>query len=365
MAEPASAVGALLSQVRRRLWLDAVACALRHAGWASCLMLLLAAGLRLAGLRGVEIALGATVLLWPALLARSAWQRPSDAACALWADRRLDGASAYSTWLELGHGAGKQTPALHWLARWLEERVPASRQQLASLPAPRRLAPPLAAAGVCAALAGFVLTLPEGAPAPGAAAKAEVAAAGSVSPVTTAPVQETMASQLADALRDARRREPDAAGPSAAARPGAQAAEDTATAATDAGASAPVGGPPAKDARTGTAPTMAPGTGGIEGGGGIGRDAGGGRDERADPGRSAALRAAAGVPRSETLARTAALERRADRDLAADFGTDTAAAAGIVGAEAPAARPPAAGATARLTMSQTSYVQAWMKARDR
>ena len=64
----------------------------------------------------VDSVLLAVVALWTAMMARAALRRPSDSACALWADRHLGGESAFGTLLEMRDGKGApNTSALQWL----------------------------------------------------------------------------------------------------------------------------------------------------------------------------------------------------------------------------------------------------------
>ena len=144
----------LLAMVRSRLWRAQFIAAVRKAMWASAALMLLAVAVHLAARRvPVEAVLLALSGLWVALLLRAAWQRPAVSACALWADRHLGGASAFTTLLEQKGGTPghASAPVLRWLEDWATARVPDS------LRTPGRTAgvhAPVAAAAVDAGVHG-------------------------------------------------------------------------------------------------------------------------------------------------------------------------------------------------------------------
>ena len=110
-----------------------------------------------------------------------------------------------------------------------------------------------------------------------------------------------------------------------------------------------------------TGTTQASGTG-------AGRDAGDSRDDRADVGVSRALRGTIPVQGSESRALRASTERRADMGQAATYDEELpmqGAATKRVGPVVAAATPPLATEATRLTPTETTYVQAWMKASGR
>ena len=363
-----SAVRTLLVAVRRRTWRDEFVAAARLALWGTAGLMLLAVAVHLA-IRSarVGVVLSLVVVLWGSMMARAASRRPSDSACALWADRYLGGASAFSTLLEMGHGSHivAQGQALPWLEHWARARVPHSLHLLEERRDPPRLFRPLLSMFVCAAFATLVLALPNLAP----STRQERAASGTSTsadrPVQEAepPVTADLVGELARALRttDAPRtsdRRAPAAGagksneangsqvaPSGVAAPGERAT----------GGKTP-GSNPVDAART-TGTTSTPGTG-------AGRDAGDSPDDRADTGTSRVVRSTMPTERRESSAPRRSAERRADMDQPATFDDDLSMPRTEVRADpAPAAAtPPAAADTPRLTPSQAAYVQAWIRA---
>jgi hypothetical protein len=367
----------LLAAVRRRLWRAHFVTAARAALAGSAGLMLLAVAVHLVA-RAVPLGavLSAAAGLWVAALGWATAQRPNSARCALWADRHLGGASAYTTWFEQQQaGPPADAQALRRLEQWTQARVPISLRLLAEQPAPARLTRPLLALAVCGALAAAVLTLPSLAPDQHrpAAAPTVGGSAGPAAPLAEAPVPAELVDDIARALRaaapgaEAERGQGGQGGAAAAGRPGRP--DDAATAA----AGPRAGGTPVLDkaAAARPAPPGAPqadsaGAGGLQAGGaGAGREAGSSRDERADVGVSRAPRAAIPVPRSVPERLPAAADRRADADQQGHYGDDPALQAPApptFGPAAAAATPPAAADAARLTPTETGYVQAWMKA---
>jgi hypothetical protein len=367
----------LLAAVRRRLWLAQAATAARVACWVCSGGLLVALALHL-GLARVPIgALLAGLALTG--LAAAVWtlrQRPGDDACALWADRHLGGASAFTTWLDLSRSptAAPAAAARRRLERWLAAQLSASRQQLEARPASHRLTQPLLALLVCAALVSAVLSLrPDGEPAPTSAAASTPTASRDAPPLAAAdPATTAIASDLARAARSAADRgvtpgtgnrtgtpaqTPDAAGAPGRADPDGLS-----------GTTQPAGGGAAA-AAPGDAPP-APGEPGRAGRGsaGQGRDLGDSRDDRADVGVSRAARGSFGVPASELPGGPAADAWRADAGESADYTADGGPAGRAAGDRLPepaAARPPPATDSLGLSPTEASYVQAWMKASAR
>lgn len=216
--EPAApGVPTLFSAVRRHLWRRQFAAALRAAAWVSAGGMLLAATVHGAGhalsLGAVWAAVG---LIGFALLARAAWQRPADGACALWADQHLGGASAFTTLLDTGRVApgSAPAPAVRWLQAWATARVPASLRELAARREPARLARPLLSLVVCSALATFVLTLPRPSPTPPPPADrpAVAAAPAAARPLADGQEPTALAGEIAAALRAAPPRDTDSPG---------------------------------------------------------------------------------------------------------------------------------------------------------
>jgi hypothetical protein len=370
-------VPALLATVRRRLWGDELIAAARGAAWASAALALLATAVHLGahGLPLAGVAL-ASALPWGVLLARAGWRRPMPATCALWADRHLGGRSAFSTWLEFVPGPADATPlpAAAFLAQWTSAQVPQALRQLAETPRSPRLLRPLLAMAMCMALAALVLALPGQSPAAAPAAATASAAPGPVAdrPLALAADAATapdLAADLAKALRsaptpEAAARQPGGGQPQAAA-PGQT---DDAASALPAppGAAAPRAQPGQPATAAAPASDQAPPPGAAQAAGaGAGRQAGDSRDERADVGVSrgprqplAVQRSAAGMPRPLT-GRHADARQSARYDDAHGLPGAAAARADLAAA---AATPPPATDPARLGPTETSYVQAWMKA---
>ena len=372
----------LLGAVQRRLWRAQFVVALRRALWGSTAVVSLATVGQLAGLTmPVGALLTAVGALWLLLLARAARQRPGAAACALWADRHLGGASAFTTWLETvgAPSATANKPAVAWLQQWTEQRVPESLRVLDERRAPVQLARPLLALLVGLALAALVSMLHQ--PAPTAAVQAAARpspAASSASRQTDsvaalAPALETvpLVSDVSKALRAAAAREAAARGgagqsPAAGAgKPGDEQASAPAPGATAAAADQARRG----SAAAGTPAAAAPTAGAANSSGAsAGREAGDSRDQRADVGVSRPLPGLIPMPRSVPREPVSAADKQADMDRLAAYGPDHSTqgrATMRAGLEAAAATPPPASDDTRLTPTQSSYVQAWMKASAR
>lgn len=373
----------LLDAVRRHLWRSRFHLAARRAAWASAGTLALAAALHLARpVPGPGAWLALVAVVWTAALAWAAAGRPRDADCAAWADRRLGGASAYGTWLETRAGGGRPDPseALRWLQRWAALRAPHCLAELDRVPPGAGLGRPLAALAVCAALAALVQALWTG-PAP---ARPVVAGplgasdrhASAQAPAPVAPALEPMSLQheVTRVLRTAR----SDAGPGAGARtPTAGPSRDGDRAGVPpvppvAADSPKVGAGPAAPA-TAVDPVAVPGAGGPRSpqgrAGGAGRDVGDSPDGRAAVGVSRGPGVPRAVPRSAAAGgATAAAPRRVDLDQAADPFAAAAAQPGP-GSGGPtvvaAATPPTAAGGLSLSPTETTYVQAWMKANAR
>jgi hypothetical protein len=363
------AVQTLLGAVRRRLWTGRFIAAARTAAWVVAALMLLALAVHLATRRApLGAVLWAWAAPWGAMAVRAASRRPTDAECALWADRHLGGASAFSTLLELGPDtpAAAIAPARRWLQAWVVARVPQALQRLAARQEPSQLARPLSAMLVCTALAALVLTLPDPAP------PAQTSAAPSVpprpgdrlAPVAEAPSAPELASELASALRAAAAPERAGAGGAPAAGPARADAGPPGSPRGAMPAGRQVAGGPAANAQAPDA-TPAAGAAPRATGAGAGRDAGDSPDERADVGVSRLPQGTIAVQRSEVKARHPAAESLADMDRLASY-VDEPSIQGTAATRAPpavpAAMPPAATQDTRLTPTETSYVQAWMKA---
>jgi len=372
MADPT--VQTLMAAVRRRLWRSQGLLALRQALWASAALVALASAVHLV-VHPVPAGALALALVGPALLlARAAWRRPADAACALWADRHLGGASAFSTLLDLQHGpaTGTDLRARHRLERWATQQVPAAQARLAGQALPLQLARPLLALMVCGSLAAFILNQMD--PAPATAVAAGAAAAASAPDTTAAVAQALEPATLADQVAQALQATPPAR-PPAERRDGGRAAagatdpaEDQASAAAPAPAAASATALRPADASAGPAvPVDSPpqaGAGATAGTGG-GREAGDSRDPRSGAAVSQALHGTMPPPRWVARSLPTAAAQRADLGRAAEHDNallNPAAAAAPAQLPPPAATPPTALANPGLSPTESTYVQAWMKA---
>lgn len=376
-------VQGLLSAVRRRLWRVQLVAAARLALWGSAGLMLLAVVVHLSARQvPAGAVLMATTALWVLTLAWAGTRRPADAACALWADRHLGGASAFTTLLETGSGAqATQNPqAVQWLESWATARVPEGLRRLAEQREAAPLSRPLLAVLVCAALTAAVLSLPTFAPTvqQQAAASLPFGKGDPQTPQTPAQAEPATAQgvdRLAAALRAASQQQP--AEPSQALRETGQAqatAPDKADGATPAAQAAarPAGEPAARSpppagaaGPTATLSTVTPpaaGTGNSAGAG-TGNEAGDSRDARGDTAVSPAPRGT--MPQAGSVPWPGSAQRQADSGSLGSYDGEAqvlGAAPMPALAAAAAAPPPAARDAARLSPAETSYVQAWMKA---
>lgn len=380
-AAATAVVGALLAAVRRRLWRMRFLAATRWAAWATAGLALAAAAVH-GALRAVPVGalLAAMALVWLALLVRAARQRPDESACALWADQHLGGASAFTTWLETGPAASgpAASPAVRWLGAWAAARVPASLRQLAARRDGAQLARPLLAMATCSALAGVILTLPGVVPQLQVSSATRASAASAPTPLALGqrPEPAVRAEQISAALRAARPRDETAQGSGRAPAAGPAGADDGRPPAL---AQAQAGSPPAgaraahqSAAVSSTAATAAPTAGATQtAGSGGASQAGDSADKRADPGVARALRGTMAMQDRALAATRLSGQRQADFEQIASFDSDEQGA--NRGDTAPPRRVPAAAAATappatasmQLTPTETSYVQAWMKASPR
>ena len=389
-------VQGLLNAVRRRLWRGQLVAAARLALWGSAGLMLLAVVVHLSAR---QVPAGAVLMgitsLWVLLLAWAGTRRPADAACALWADRHLGGASAFTTLLETSSGAqAAQNPqAVQWLERWAAAQVPEGLRRLAERRDAAPLSRPLLAVLVCAALTAAVLSLPTFAP-----TLQQQAAASSLSgtgdpqtpktpqtpqtpqtPAQSEPATAQGVDRLAAALRAASLQQPPetgqtpretgqalAAAPDKAdgATPAAQAAART-TGEPAPRSPLPSGTTAATAGPTATLPAAtppAPGTGNSAGAG-TGNEAGDSRDARGDTAVSSAPRGT--MPQARSMPWPGSAQRLADSGSLGSYDGEAqvpGAAPWPALAAAAAATPPAARDATRLSPAETSYVQAWMKA---
>jgi hypothetical protein len=361
-------VDVLLGQVRWRLWRAQFVAAIRQASWATIAIMALATVVhwtwRSVRLDAVVAAIAAA---WILALARAAWQRPSDVACAWWADRTLGGESAYSTLLDMrdpGRSAGAGA-ALRRLEAWTAARLPVSLAMLAQrrpdAGARNALLPALAACVVGA----LALTA---SPPPSPDGQARTPAGGVAQTAATDP-----SAPLPDVIADVARAQRPAA-PDARSRPGGDGRTSVAPprGATDgAQASRGVASDQGREVSSrawasgeSIAPAASASAARASAGGGAGREAGETPDERADRGVTPAAQ-----PEPKMRTRESLLPRpsnaRADPGEAGFFADD---AAGAPASPMPALRAPAAvapvsdGDDPALGPGRAAYVQSWMKA---
>jgi len=365
-------VESLQIAVRRRLWREQFVAAARRALWGSAGMMLLAVVVHLAARPvRVDAVLLVIIALWTLMIAWAGLRRPSDSACALWADCHLGGASAFSTLLEMREGmqAVPNAQAVQWLEHWAAARVPHSLRLLGGRHESARLSRPLLCVLVCTALATIVLMLPGTAP----STRQELAAPSPASGADRLRDAEPLASvelvsALASALRSADSRRAtgrhDDNQTSAAwtgKRDGGSGSRMTPLGTALPGEPTTPGGPPL-DPAGGVAPTA-----GAKqtSGGASGRDAGDSHVDRADAGVSQVPRSTIQVQRRESSERLPSPERQSDMDQLATFDEGLPMRRRATDRADPglaAATPPPATDAAPLTPTKAAYVQAWMKA---
>ncbi|MDO9313171.1 MAG: hypothetical protein Q7T97_01330 [Burkholderiaceae bacterium] len=372
-------VQTLIGAVRRHLWGGQLFAAVRWALWGTAGWMLLAVVMHLAARpMPVGAVLIALAVLWASMVARAGWKRPADAACALWADRHLGGASAFTTLLELDQARPPRAvpaQAVQHLEAFATAKVPQCLSLLAERRNPMHLSRSLASALVCTGLATLVGLMLPGTTAVPHQQGAVSAASGVVDrapPDADSPDSAALVSEIASALRaspsDAASPERHGAGNVPA--PGSGKTDDdsgSSMAEADALSQGPRG--PASGASSGAsvdAPPMAgstslPGTG-------SGRHAGDSRDEAAGGGASRALRGTIPVQRFELAVRRPSADRRADPTQVASFDEEPprrSTAEKQVEGDPAAATPPVAAPDSWLTSTETTYVQAWLKASAR
>jgi len=373
-------VRSLLAAVRRRLWLERLVAALRAALWSWAAILAIAAALHLAtGRPELAMALVVAAVAGLALLGGSALRRPGEAESALFADRRLGGESAYSTWLEARADAGlvHDTPALRRLTQWTAAAVPRSRSALEALHLPLRLARPLAAAAICTVVAALVTALP----AADRHTDAESSRQAHAPSQTAEPLSlddDALARELAAELSTTRNSQDGSGDPARgsmqatrdgeAATPAAVAGESSAVQSqVPSDAARPTTGAEASLADTGVEPAAgAPGSAYEAGDAatarapGFGREAGTSRDASAGTAGSRALQGALAVQRRDVIRPLEDSARQADMEQAGLYDGDASASgAAEAFSGAAAARPPAARRVVALTPAEAAFAAAW------
>jgi hypothetical protein len=349
--DASAAIESLIGDVRRALWLGELKRAARAAMWAWAAIMSLAAVLNaLTGRPGLATALAIGGIAWCVALAAAALRRPDAATAALHADRRLEGQSAYSTWLEerTRDAVRLDTPAGQRLLEWTAAAVPTSRQALGRQRTHWRLLRPAAAAAICTAMA-IAVTMLGGARPASTPVAVESTPRGPASAGTPRLDEAALADALAaefstsdsrvDAAAGGSARQPSTDG-SGAAAPGQ--ADDAAL----------PGDETTTLRRTATGATAAPGTG---------REAGSTRDDSAPGAGSRAAPGSMLVQRRDVSGSADDDERLADDERVASYADESTAratAAGVI-VDAAAARPPAARREARLSPAEAAYVANW------
>lgn len=365
-------VSTVLVAVRRHLWREDAWMAMRRAGWICAVATLPAVVVHLLA-RPVPVAalLAVLAIIVVAMLTWTAVHRPSDPDCAWWIDRHLGGASAFTTWLDASarRPTVENARAVDRLQRWVVAKVPEILRSLAERRSTRRVAPALLTMTVCTLLALLVLMLPQEAPSPLRQTSAGVAPQGDKAAVAVdAPVVAQVASEIAGALRSSDSpRAPDRGRPGGAPAPGAT-ANDGGSGSSDAPPKSGVAGNDgtSSDARSASRdPTAFNGTSRSAAGSVAGREAGDSPDARGDVGGSRVPGGTIPARRVGSRSTSSALDRQADMAQQADFDDSLARPGRPMTNAMPtaaAATPPPATDAARLSPSETSYVQAWMKA---
>lgn len=357
------AVCSLLRAVRRRLWRNQFIAAIRRAAWGSATLLLLAVAAHLAFGRVPTDGLLAVIgVLWAAALAGAGLQRPSEGDCALWADRHLGGASAYSTLLETRTGAAPPTQAVQWLEQWATASVPEAQRRLADRRDPARVVRPLFSLLVSTAIAGIVLTLDGLAPPPRQGLAAPTASNTRGAPTDVAALASSgVAGELARALRSTESRgapERGSMGPAQAERGQVEIRPRS-----PGQARGPMA-EPTNSAASGAADSPGAAQAGTKGSGAEGREAGAGRDDSGHAGVSRAMDGAFPIELRGTSERDAATARRADMDQPGRFDDGQTTKATVVAGRQPQpvpATPPRASRSVVLAPAEAVYVQAWLK----
>jgi hypothetical protein len=368
-----STVQSLIEAVRRRMWRSEFVAAARLALWVTAGLMLVAVAVHLAvqPVR-VGVVLPVIAVLWTSMMIPAGLRRPSDSSCALWADRHLGGASAFSTLLETSDGTQRvpQPQGLPWLEYWATARVPHSLRLLEERRDSTRLSRPLLSMLVCTAFATLVLTLPDLAPSSrqALATSAPSSVVDRAMPEAEPPVTTKLVGELAQALRSTEsHRTSDGREVGRAPAEGTGKSNDR----HESGMSQPGSATPGETAIVGKSPggksvDAAPTTGVSPASStSSGRAAGDIHDDRADAGTSRVPWGTMAMERRESSAQRRSPEKQADMDQVATFDENHSMqrAASVWADPAPAAAtPPAATETTRLTPTLAAYVQAWIRA---
>ena len=334
----------LLADVRAHLRRRALERAGRWAGWAICLVALTVSAVHLLvapipPMIALALpALTASLLIVPALV-----HRPPDSACALFVDRELGGQSAYSTLLEARTGNRASNESQAHLEQWVNSQCKESAQRLARLPQE----PPLRAIASAVAVSITSLALFSVLPPDSPRILASTTPTAESPRVNRSPEARPLDSAL-DPLTSATRSPAGNAGQRAPSPRTASATgiEDTASAQTDAAASArsrsrPSGGvtPSSNDGAAGNAPGSA-------------------GDRRYD---GATMRPSEiPIPRRAIDARPGSADTQSLMSRATTYNDRSAAQAQLNAVpQAAPASPPTDRSSAALSPAAQEYVKAW------
>jgi hypothetical protein len=362
----------LLYAVRHRLWRAQFAGALRFALWCSAVSMLVFAAV--AHLAQVAVSLQYILLslaaVWVSLSAWAVLQRPSQADCALWADRHLGGASAYSTLLEM-RGAAKlrqRTEALRRLEQWAAAHALRARKLLAAQREPAYLLRPFFSMLLAAGIAGLLLKVPGVAPTarPDVAASPKSTAAEGATADGPPLVSPRQGNELAKALRLAASRDAHDGVRQQQGTTGGPGTSDETGPANTASRSGATSATRTFDREASvTRGTDAPATYRSSGSGaGLGSAAGDSRDERASVAGAGAPSGAIKLHLRESGAKDATTAKQADMMQPGLFDHELRSSAeprSRIDRLALPATPPTAASNDTLAPAEAAYVEAWLK----
>lgn len=360
----------LLRVVRSYVWRHAFVTGLRYALWASTGSLLAIAVLHVTlAPMPLAAAVSAVVVAFLGGIVWAAFRKPDDAACALWADRHLSGASGYSTWLEMRSSRHNRSPAMHWLDDWARTHAVQSIALLGHRHDALRLSRPALAVAGALVIVVLVLDLP--------GARSIERENAAVTPDSRNQLanndrsvdmpRHTIAQELATALRSteaSQQRNPERGAGNAtlttSEREGSSANRTVDDRALTRSASRPTDSPIASDngpnARDASSAASA-----------SGREAGSSPDDRRDRGATPVMGSTIAAKPAPVLGarptgRRAVMEEDATYSPEDQTGSD----AGPTNLHAPpASAPPADASMMKLSPSLSAYVNTWMKVQQR
>ena len=338
----------VLDAVRRRLQRQRNADAMRRASWltfvVAAIVITLHAFVRPVALVEVAVAVAA---VWSLAIVGTRLEASGPRVCAAWADRHLDGACAYETYLERRDGPALSPGVELQFADSLEQLAGGAAERLRALPVEANFRKPLALAAVGLLLTVVLLQVPvqmrTGAREIGDRGTPGASTAASRSTASPSPGVQT-----ASTREPARSAEPSQAAPTTATRGGSATGDEPGTRPDE------VADDRDRESATGGATTKRSGTGG--------REAGDTADTAANPSLSEAwkgtmaaqIRELAGPPEAAT---------RADPTLAATYSPDDTGgttAAEEKTAQPAAAVPPPARHASSPGPAERAYVRAYL-----